>query len=626
VSGFPSPPADGSDAALHVVATAGHIDHGKSTLIQRITGIDPDRLEEEKRRGLTIDLGFAWCSLPSGAEIGFVDVPGHERFVRTMLAGVGPVRLVLFVVAADEGWRTQSEEHLAIVDVLEVDGAVVAITKRDLVDAERAAAVEREVRDRLAGTALDGASIVACSATSGAGIDDLLAAIDAMVGAAPAPEVEDRPRQFVDRVFTIAGAGTVVTGTLTGGRLAVGDEVEALPSGARARIRGLQTHKRPIEIARPVSRVAVNLVGVGRAGIERGDVIARPRQWRATTTLEARIRPVRGLAHPVTARGAYTFHAGAAERAATLRVYRGSSVHDEGAFVRIRLSAPLVLDVHDRFVLRESGRRETVAGGVVLDAFPPRRPGADAPDRLARREHANRDELADLVLAERGAVREVDLRVLTGLPTPEAVRSAGDWNVTDHVRAAVRGTVLERLSAFHDASPAAEGMDAADLRAAAVGALREIGAPGEPDLADALIDELIRAGDVLRSGRTHRLPSHRGGVAAAEVDRIVAVVAGGEPRPPSIAELVDGGHSRDTVEAAVRSGALVRIAPDLVVTPAFVARTLDVVRGAGAAGATVSVIRQQLDTSRRYAVPLLEHLDRTGLTRRSGDLRFARGT
>jgi selenocysteine-specific elongation factor len=512
------------------------------------------------------------------------------------------------------------------VDVLEVDGAVVALTKRDLVDAERAAAVEREVRDRLAGTALHRAPVVACSATSGAGIDELVAALDAMVGAAPAPAVEGRPRQFVDRVFTIAGAGTVVTGTLTGGRLAVGDEVEALPSGARARIRGLQTHKRGIEIARPVSRVAVNLAGVGRAGIDRGDVIARPGQWRSTTTLEARIRPVRGLAHPVTARGAYTFHAGAAERAATLRVYRGTSVHDEGAFVRIRLSAPLVLDVHDRFVLRESGRRETVAGGVVLDAFPPRRPGADVLDRLTRRERASRDELADLVLAERGAVREADLHVLTGVPTPGAAPSVGAWRVTDHLREAIRGAVLERLHVFHEATPAAEGLDAADLRAAAVRALREIGAPGEADLADALIDELIGAGDVLRSGRIHRLPSHVGGVADADVERLVAAVGAGEPRPPSIVELIDVGHPRDTIEAAVRSGALVRIAPDLVVTSAFVARAVDVVRAAGAAGATVSVVRQRLDTSRRYAVPLLEHLDRTGLTRRSGDLRFARGT
>ncbi|MGH2636173.1 MAG: selenocysteine-specific translation elongation factor, partial [Actinomycetota bacterium] len=354
------PPPAAEDAPLHVIATAGHVDHGKSSLILRLTGIDPDRLEEEKRRGLTIDLGFAWCTLPSGREIGFVDVPGHERFVRTMLAGVGPVRLVLFVVAADEGWKRQSEEHLAIVDVLGVDGAVVALTKLDLVDAGRLSAVRDELRDRLGKTALADAPLIACSSSTGEGMEDLVGTLDAMVAAAPPSPSDGRPRQFVDRVFTIAGAGTVVTGTLTGGPLASGDEVQAFPSGARARIRALQTHKRAIEVARPVSRVAVNLAGVERARIDRGDVIARPGAWRPTSVLEARIRPVRGLSHPVGSRGAFTFHAGAAERGATLRLYDAAELPIEGAFARIRLSSPIVLDVHDRFVLRDSGRRETV--------------------------------------------------------------------------------------------------------------------------------------------------------------------------------------------------------------------------------------------------------------------------
>src|ERR687897_805127 len=226
---------------LQVVATAGHVDHGKSSLITCLTGIDPDRLAEEKRRGLTIDLGFAWATLPSGREVGFVDVPGHERFVRTMLAGVGPVRLVLFVVAADEGWRRQTEEHLAIIDVLGVTGAVVALTKRELVDA-----------------------------------------VDDMVANAPVPPTDGRTRLFVDRVFPVAGAGTVVTGTLTGGPLAVGDEAEVLPTSVRARIRSLQTHKRQIEVARPVSRVAVNLAGGARPPPWPGDVPAPSPRWRPT--------------------------------------------------------------------------------------------------------------------------------------------------------------------------------------------------------------------------------------------------------------------------------------------------------------------------------------------------------
>src|ERR687891_665549 len=249
---------------MHVVATAGHVDHGKSSLILRLTGIDPDRWDEEKRRGLTIDLGFAWTTLPSGREIGFVDVPGHERFVRNMLAGVGPVRLVLFVVAADEGWKPQSEEHLEIVDVLGVDSAVVAVTKADLVEEDDLMIRIDEIADRLAGTALEGAPVVACSSSTGRGLDQLVAAIDAMVAEAPAPQDRGRPRIDIDRSFTIRGAGTVVTGTLTGGTLRVGDEVVVLPEGRTARIRSLQTHRRTVEVAEPVSRVAANLASTSR--------------------------------------------------------------------------------------------------------------------------------------------------------------------------------------------------------------------------------------------------------------------------------------------------------------------------------------------------------------------------
>lgn len=611
---------------LHVVATAGHVDHGKSSLITRLTGIDPDRLEEEKRRGLTIDLGFAWATLPSGREIGFVDVPGHERFVRTMLAGVGPVRLVLFVVAADEGWQRQSEEHLAIIDVLGVDGGIVALTKRDLVDDDGLAASRAQVRERVGGTPLGDAPIVACSSATGDGLDELAAELDVMVAAAPEPASDGRPRQFVDRVFTIAGAGTVVTGTLTGGGLAVGDEIEVLPSGVRARVRSLQTHKRRIDIARPVSRVAANLAGVERARLERGDVIGRPGEWRPTDVLEVRIHPVRGLTHTLTSRGAFTFHAGAAEREATLRLYGTTSVPPEGAFARIRLSAPLVLDVHDRFVLRESGRRETVAGGIVLDPAPPRRPGATALDRLARRERAPRGELPGLLLAERGAVLDAELRLSTGADAVPGAERVGAWWVSASVVTATELAATTTLAAFHEGSPNAQGAETAVIRRAVLDTLRRAGAPALTGLADALLEDLVRRGALARSGSTLRLPTHRAGVGGAELERVVRAVAEGEPTPPTIPELRGRGFAHEVVEAAVRSGDLVRIAPDLVLTGGFVERAIEAVREAGAEGITVSAVRVRLGTSRRYAVPLMEHLDRTGATRRSGDLRFARGT
>src|SRR5215208_3645216 len=258
--------------SLGVIATAGHVDHGKSALIVALTGIDPDRYAEEKRRGLTIDLGYAWTTLASGREVGFVDVPGHERFIRTMLAGVGPVRLVLFVVAADEGWKPQTEEHLQILDVLDVSRGVVVLTKRDLIDDETLAIAEAEARERLAGTVLADAPILPVSAVTGAGIPELREALDAMVTGAPTPE-DARARLFIDRVFTISGAGTVVTGTLTGGCLATDDDVRVEPAGVAARVRSLQSHKRERTDVCHVARVAANLAGIDRAGVGRGSVV-----------------------------------------------------------------------------------------------------------------------------------------------------------------------------------------------------------------------------------------------------------------------------------------------------------------------------------------------------------------
>ena len=353
----------GATRSLQVVATAGHVDHGKSALILRLTGMDPDRLAEEKRRGLTIDLGFAWTALPSGQEIGFVDVPGHERFVRNMLAGVGPVRLVLFVVAADEGWKPQSEEHLQIVDVLGAHGAVVALTKRDLVDEPAIQARTLEVRGRLEDTRLAGSAIVACSASTGEGMEQLIGALDHMVGNAPRPDSTGRPRLFVDRVFTIKGAGTVVTGTLTGGPIAVGQEAEVLPPGHRARIRGLQTHKRSLEVAQPVSRVAVNLTGLPTSELERGDVLGLPGQWRGTSVFEAWVRPVRGLDHPLTHRGAYKLYAGSAERDARIRFHGASELRTgerafgSRAFERRLRPAPVFRRGRDRGIGRRPAAR-----------------------------------------------------------------------------------------------------------------------------------------------------------------------------------------------------------------------------------------------------------------------------
>lgn len=615
------------EPGLQVVATAGHVDHGKSALILRLTGTDPDRLAEEKRRGLTIDLGFAWCTLPSGHEVGFVDVPGHERFVRNMLAGVGPVRLILFVVAADEGWKPQTEEHLAIVDVLGAHGGVVALTKADLVDAETLEIAAAEVRERLAGTALASAPIVRVSAVTGEGLEDLRSALDEMIAAAPPPAGGDRPRQFIDRVFTIRGAGTVVTGTLTGGDLAVGEEAEIYPTRRRARIRGLQSHKRPLERARPVSRVAVNLTGTEREALARGDVLGLAGQWRATRLFEARVRPVRSLAHPLSSRGAYKLYAGSAERDARIRFYAGQRVAEpDGAFARIRLAGPLVLDFHDRFVLREAGRRETVAGGVVLDIEPPTRPGPDVERRLRARETAAREDLPSLLISERDVIRDRDLAVLAGT-SPEEIAGAvrvGSWWVAEERRSSAEAALRSTLDAFHLEHPLQPGADLALARATVEEAFA--GARAGPGLVDSLIDEAGARGIVAREGSTIRLASHEVTLAGREeeVERLVAAVRDGEPTPPTVADLVAFGFPREVIDAAARGGTLVRVSADLVMTGEFVARAEAVLRESGDAGITVGAFREALGTTRKYALPLLEHFDARGVTRREGDLRVLR--
>ena len=616
---------DPGTVGIRVVATAGHVDHGKSTLIERLTGIDPDRLAEEKRRGLTIELGYAWTTLPSGREIAFVDVPGHERFVRTMLAGVGPVPVVLFVVAADEGWEPQSEEHLAIVDVLGVAGGVIAVTKRDLVDDETLSIALDEVRERVAGTSLEGASIVPVSAVTGEGLEALRAALDEVLTTAPAP-ARARMRLFVDRVFTIRGSGTVVTGTLTGGCLTTGDEVVLEPGGRRARVRALQSHERGVANACAVARVAANLAGTDRDAVRRGDVLAEPGAWRATARIEVSLEPVRGLEHPLSGRGAFTVHAGAAEAPARLRLYGGSIASGARGFARVALERPLVLDVFDRFVLREAGRHETVAGGVVLDVDPPRRAGAAPEERLARRAAAARDELPAVLVAERGAVPAVEARLLTGSDVLGG-EPVGDWLVSPAVLEATTAAVAGALGSHHAEQPLAEGAPLDEVRRTTVRALAAAGAPREPALADALLDHLVARGTVVRSSTTVRLSTHaaRLDAHAEDLDRLVAAVSGEHlALPPDVKALLAGGFRREVIDAAARAGLVVRIAPDLVVSPALVERAAAIVRERAVTGVTVSAVRETLGTSRKYAVPLLEHLDRVGVSRRRGDLRFPR--
>ena len=450
-----------------------------------------------------------------------------------------------------------------------------------------------------------------------------------MLADAPAPERGGRPRQFLDRVFTIKGAGTVVTGTLTGGPLAVGQEVEILPSGHRARIRGLQTHKRSLELANPVSRVAVNLAGTPRDELERGDVLALPGQWRSTSAFEGWIRPVRDLDHPLTARGAYKLYAGSAERDARIRLYEVAELRSgQRAFARIILSRPVVLDVHDNFVLREAGRQRTVAGGEVLDTDPPSRPGHDPAARLRARAEADRPTLAWLLVADRGIARASDVLALTGAAPAEATtRGAirlGGWLVAPDTVEAMASRLVTALAEYHSQHPLRPGLEIGEARSL----LADVrSAFSDPDLADAFLAHLVARGDLVRDATVVRLPSHTLSTAGREdADRLVQSVRIAEPSPPSVRELVAAGFSAELIRAVCAEGRLVRVSPDIVITPDLASRAEALVRtNAQPPGVTVSAFKEALGTSRKYALPILEYFDAKGLTRRHGDFRLLRG-
>ncbi len=604
---------------MYVLGTAGHVDHGKSALIERLTGIDPDRLAEEKERGLTIDLGFAWLTLPSGREVGIVDVPGHERFVHNMLAGVGSIDATIFVVAANEGWKPQSEEHLAILDLLGARGGVVALTKNDLVSDAQRDAVATDIHRRLEGTALDGAPIVPVSAVDGKGVDDLLFALDALLDRTPPAPDRDRPRLFVDRSFSMKGAGTVVTGTLTGGTLGVEDEVEILPAGRRARVRTIQSHKLKRDAAEPGSRVALNLAGLDRTAVVRGDAIVRPGQWRPTAVLDVLMRPVRSLERPLSGRGSFKLHIGAAEVDVRVRFLEPERlVPNTEAFARLSPSQPVVATEFDRFVIRDAGRGATVAGGTVLDAHPAVARLGDAArtrrvEQLRARLAAGRDDLPRLIVQERGVVPLSELAWHTG--SPASIGPVRGYAVSDRWLSETTGALETALAAYHASNPLARGMARDDARAAA--------GVKDPKLFAALLEsipERVTAEDTLV-----RLARHRVTLSPAEAaarDRVMAELDAAGLAPPALEDLAKQ-HGAPLITALIDAGDLVRLSRDLALTRDRYEQTRKQIADAIAAEGplTTSRIREILGTSRKYVVPLLEHLDAAGFTKRRGDVR-----
>jgi selenocysteine-specific elongation factor len=594
-------------AAVHVVATAGHVDHGKSTLVRALTGMEPDRFAEERRRGMTIDLGFAWTTLDTGGTVAFVDVPGHERFVTTMLAGVGPVPAVLLVVSADEGWMPQSAEHVDALVALGVDRGLLVVTRSDLMEPELA---RDEALEHLAGTPLRGMAAVCVSARTGAGLDELRAALAELVAGLPEPDPDADVRLWVDRAFTIRGAGTVVTGTLGAGRIRTDDELELLTATGTQRVvvRGLQTLGEPVGEAGAVARVAVNLRGLPRDAVARGDVLLTPGAWLGSRVLDVRLHGVRaGEVPDVRALPAeLSLHVGSAAVAALVRPLGPDTV-------RLRLHRPAPLRIGDRAVLRDPGRRRVTAGLTVLDVRPPqlRRRGSPA-RRAGELTGMSGRPSAAAELARRGLVRRADLRAM-GVPTGGIdVPEAAGWLI-DPARAAVAVAALVAAVAAHDeADPLDPGLPTEAARRAA-------------DLPDAKLLETVlghaqgAGGLVLRDGRVLR--SAAAGLPAsvlAALDALRPDLARGPFAAPDADRLAELGLGPREVASLVRAGELLRVADGVVLLPGADDQAVEVLGGLGTEF-TLSAARQALGTTRRVAVPLLELLARTGRARRTPD-------
>lgn len=612
---------------MHVIGTAGHVDHGKSTLVKALTSIDPDRLREEKERGLTIDLGFAWLELPSGREVSIVDVPGHERFIKNMLAGAGGVDLALLVVAADEGPMPQTREHLAILDLLDVPSGIVVITRIDLVEPEYVDLVEAELEDVLAGSRLAGAPIVRVCAPSGEGIEELKCAIDTALEATPPKRDLGRPRLPIDRAFTIQGFGVVVTGTLIDGPLAVGQEVELQPGGIRPRVRGLQRHRTKVDRLEPGTRAAVNLSGIRVEDVRRGMVLALPGSVAPARVLDVRLRATPMLAHPLAHDAGITVLCATAESEARLRLLdRDALVAGEEAWAQLVLDEPIPALPRDHCVVRTPN--ETVAGGIIVavNARRHRRNHAQALEALARLlEGTPEERLLDVLLSGPASSAELSRRsgtepavveaAISALARGGAISIAGDravatgWLNSQQVALGTAvGSYLQanplRLAAPREHVRSALRLDPAafDLvvsHAVAQGALAEVGAglapPGyTPALTAAEQREVDAFLSTLRAGRY-----------SPPTDRL--------PAPPLLAYLAESGRVVDTGAGVVF---------DAGVFNEMLERTRAHIASNGAI--TLAEVRDLFETSRKYAQAFLEHLDALHITRRSGDVRTLR--
>lgn len=629
---------------MRVIGTAGHVDHGKSTLVEALTGIHPDRLKEEREREMTIDLGFGWMELPNGEEVGIVDVPGHRDFIENMLAGVGGIDAALFVVAADEGVMPQTREHLAILDTLQIQGGVVALTKIDMVDdMDWLALVEDDVRQVLSGTSLAEARIVRVSARKKEGIGELIQALSDCLAHRP-PRIDlSRPRLPVDRVFSVAGFGTVVTGTLSDGQLRVGDEVELLPRGLRGRVRGLQTHKRKEEVAVPGSRTAVNISGITQEQVQRGDVLVHIGDYHPTRRLDAHFRLHPDTSKPLAHNREVKLFIGAAEILARVRLLGSELINPgEEGWLQLELHEPVVAMRGDRYILRRPSPGETLGGGAVVDPHPKGRHKRFSRAVLDRLESLARGTPAEVLAQALSSLGVAPLReALTqaGLESSDGARAIeellgsgemviidgmeGDLSIKSDVLVAGRGywealtrRALQEVDNYHTANPLRRGLPREELKS-------RLKVP--PRLLNALVRKLVAAQELEESGvlvyrRGHTIvftPQQE-----RSVQGLLSRFAASPYAPPSIKE-IQAEVGEDVYLALIEQGVLVPVSDEVVFRREDYDSMVREVRGLLDRQTTITAaqVRDHFDTSRRYVLALLEHLDNIGVTVREGDVR-----
>jgi selenocysteine-specific elongation factor len=620
---------------MYVIGTAGHVDHGKSVLVKALTGIDPDRLQEEKDRGMTIDLGFAWLRLPGGREVSIVDVPGHERFIRNMLAGVGGIDLALLVIAADEGVMPQTREHLAILDLLQLKSGILVITKKDLVDADWLEVVAEDVKDAAKGTALEGSPLVACSALTGEGLDDLTSLLDQKLAETPSKRDIGRPRLPIDRAFTIAGFGTVVTGTLIDGSLKVGQEVEIVPGKLRARIRGLQSPRQKVEQALPGTRTAVNLSGIAADDLLRGQVVALPDTLPPTTAVDVRLRAIAALRRPIRHNTRLSFHSGASEVWGKVRFLdRDELGPGEEGWAQIRLDEPVAVLNGDLFVVRDAN--DTLGGGQVVEAHGRRHRRNDRRtlDALSSLQGGSSEERLLTLVDQRQPLEQGTLIEQLGLPEEESLKllarlvEAGDVVAlggsalgdgaalfTASAFAALGDKASRAISRYYQEHPLRLVMPKEELR----NRLKL-----SPRIFGAALKRWLEAGELTEAAAGAGIPSHEVRLSAEQQEQGDAFLRDLNANP--YAPRSESRPDEDLLAYLVEKGQVVVLGDGVAFSATayreMVNRIVSHLRERNKA--TLAEVRDMFGTSRKYAQAILEHLDTQKVTQRVGEERVLR--